>query len=80
MRLACLLYLCISLFETPDFRALEPLPSQDRGGAKPKDRLALTEQRLGKVWYELLIEIVCVVAFAADLRIQVLCMSGGCGR
>ena len=80
MRLACLLYLCISLFETPDFRALESLPSQDRGGPKPKDWLALTEQRLGKVWYELLIEIVCVLAFAADLRIQVRCMSAGCGR
>lgn len=74
VRLACLLYLSVSISEVPDFRALEPRATHGRGGAKQWRFFA--EHPMGKTWYELTIEAGCVLAFAADLGIQV---SAGAG-
>jgi hypothetical protein len=54
----------------PDFGALSH--GQPPGRARGEKRWRFfAEHKLGKVWYELLIESACVVAFAADIVVQV---------
>lgn len=65
--MTCLLYLSISLSEVPDFHAVGP--HRDRSHRKHWRFFAQHPQ--GKLWWELLIEVSCVVAFTLDIIFQV---------
>ena len=56
---ACAMYLSISLTEVPDF-------SRRRDG----ETLAEEERRVGKQWFEVLLDLLCVLFFVVDLVVQ----------
>lgn len=74
--LTCLLYLSISLSEVPNFDAVL---QAERDDGQSKHWRFFAQHSQGKEWYETLIEVACIVAFAGDIVCQVRLVSRGWG-